>query len=313
MDTSHILQPTANISYSFFSKVRRFFAAALLADWVLGNAVYVFINHLNRKGLLGLGEDFKSTYIIWGNSIWTNILHVFILGFIASLFGFIFGYLSRRISLSDKIIFTTFYVFIRFVFLGLFALIVDSFIPTYSANWHEILSEWFLAFSSSVFNATFVIVGFIVMFFCAIYFMNIGSKIISNPYYTSDKKINGTLFDIKWYHYFWLFIPISIYSQVIFNLLYITGNIIYTLIQNFKWTTIFGGDDGEKGNAINVAWYSFIVIAIAASIVMFLMFYLREILIGKTSHNWAIKAIIILGISFVIPFLILRFTGLAGS
>jgi|SRR5690348_1039226 len=92
MDSSHILKPVAIVNYSFLSKIKRFFAAAILADWVLGNAVNVFIQNLNSKGLLGLGEDFQASFMIWGNSIWLNILHIFILAFTAGIFGFIFGY-----------------------------------------------------------------------------------------------------------------------------------------------------------------------------------------------------------------------------
>ena len=55
MDTSHILKPTATVSNSLFSKIKRFFAAALLADFVLGNAINVFIENLNKKGLIRTG------------------------------------------------------------------------------------------------------------------------------------------------------------------------------------------------------------------------------------------------------------------
>jgi hypothetical protein len=312
MDTSHILKPTATISYSVFSKLKRFLAAAVLADWVLGNAINVFIQNLNQKGLLGLGADFQASYMIWGETIWLNILHVLILAFIAGLFGFIFGYLSRRISFSDKIIFTTIYVFIRFAFLGLFSFIVDIFIPSYSANFNAVLSEAFFAISSSAFNATFMIIGYIAMFASSIYFMNSGSRIINDPYYTTDKSVSGTLLDIKWYHYFWLFFPISFYSQIILSLVYKVGHIIVTLIQNFKWATIFGGRDGDKGNALDVAWGSLFFIVIVASIVVYLMDYLRKVLIGETSQHWVVKTLIALGIGIVIPFLILWFTTLAG-
>ena len=232
MDSSHILKPTATVNYSFFSKTKRFFAAAILADWVLGNAVNVFIQNLNHRGLLGLGDDFQSSFMIWGDFIWLNILHILILAFTAGLFGFIFGYLSRRVSSSDKIIFTTLYVFIRFVFLGLFSVIIDNFIPSYSANFNQLVTETIFAITSSAFNATFIILSYIAMFASAIYFMKSGSKVISNPYYVTDKNESGTLLDIKWYHYFWLFIPIAFYSQIILNLLYKVGYTLVTLVKN---------------------------------------------------------------------------------
>jgi hypothetical protein len=312
MDSSHILKPTETINYSFFSKTKRFFAAAILADWVLGNAVNVFIQNLNHKGLLGLGEGFQSSFMIWGDSIWLNILHILILAFTAGLFGFIFGYLSRRVSSSDKIIFTTLYVFIRFVFLGLFSVIIDNFIPSYSANWNQLVTETIFAITSSAFNVTFIILSYILMFASAIYFMKSGSKVINNPYYLTDKVKSGTLLDIKWYHYFWLFIPIAFYSQIILNLLYKVGHTLVILVKNFKWTTIFGGEDGDKGNALDVAWGSLGLIVVIAVIIIFLMTYLQEVLIGKTKQHWVLKILIAIGIAFVIPFLLLWFTSFAG-
>ena len=312
MDSSHILKPSATISYTFFSKLKRFLSAAILADWFLGNAVNVFIQNLNRKGLLGLGGNFQANFIIWGDSVWLNILHVIILAFTAGLFGFIFGYLSRRISLSDKIIFTTAYVFIRFIFLGLTSIIIENFLPSYSANWNHIVSEAFFAISSSVFNATFEIIQYIAMFASAFYFMKSGSNVINDPYYTTDKSKNGTLLDIKWYHFFWLSIPMSIYSQVILNLFYTVGHIFVTLVRNFNWTTIFGFEDGDKGNALDVAWGRLLFVIIAASIVSYLIGYLYEILIGETSQHWTVKILIAIGIGFVLPFLIVYFTSLAG-
>jgi hypothetical protein len=312
MDTAHILQPTVTISYSIFSKVRRFFAAMLLADWVLGNAVNLFIQNLNRKGLLGLGGDFQANFLLWGDSIWLNILHIIILAFTAGLFGFLFGYLSRRISLSDKIIFTTLYVFIRFIFLGLFSIIIDYFSPKYAANFNDIISEAFYAITSSSFNLIFVVLGHIAMFVSAIYFMKSGSKAINNPYYLTDKSKKGTLLDIKWFHYLWLFIPIAFYSQIVLNLLYLVGHTVLTLIRNIGWTTLLGGEDGKNGNALDVAWGNIIFISIAALVVLYLMEYLRKILIGETSYHWSLKILISIVIAFVIPFLLLWFTSLAG-
>ena len=312
MDSSHILKPVATVNYSFLSKTKRFLAAAILADWVLGNAINVFIQNLNSQGFLGLGEEFQASFMIWGNSIWLNILHIFILSFTAGIFGFIFGYLSRRVSSSDKIIFTTLYVFIRFVSLGLFSVIIDNFFPSYSANWNQLVTETIFAITSSAFNATFIILGYIGMFASAIYFMKTGSKVINDPYYLTDKSKSGTLLDIKWYQYFWLVIPIAFYSQVILNLIYKVGYTLVSLVKNFRWSTIFGADDGDKGNAIDIAWSSLFWIVIIASIIIFLMDYLRKILIGETSQHWILNILIAIAIGFGIPFLLLWYTSFAG-
>lgn len=312
MDTSHILQPTATVNYSIFNKTKRFLAAILLADWVIGNAIYVFIQNLNKKGLLGLGSDFQANYLIWGDTVWLNLLHVFILVVTAGFFGFIFGYLSRRASLSDKLIFTTLYVFIRFIFLALFSIIIETFFKKYSANFNDLLSEALFVMTSSTFNVLFIVLGHLAMFLSAFYFMKLGSQVINNPYYSMDKRKNGTLLDVRWYHYFWLFIPIAFYSQIILKLIYLVGHTIVTLIRNFGWTTLLGANDGKNGNALDVAWVSLLFIFLVAMAVLYLMEYLRKILAGETSHRWVIKTLISIGIAFVIPFLIYWFTSLAG-
>ncbi len=312
MDTNHILKPTATISNSLFSKIKRFFAASLLSDFVLGNAINVFFENLNKKGLLGLGSDFQANQMIWGESIWLNILHLIILGLTAGIFGFTFGYLSRRVSLSEKIIFTFFYVFIRLIFFALFSVIIEFFIPSAATTLNEVISLTIYGITSSAFNATFLIIGYIIMFASAFYFIEKGSKIINDPYYTTDKSVNGTLLDVKWYHYLWLFIPISFYTQILLNLLYKVGHTIVNLINNFKWHTIFGGSVRGKGNALDVAWDSLFFIFIVAMIVIYLMDYLRKVLSGETDQHWGIKLLISIGIGIVIPFLLLFFTSLAG-
>ena len=142
--------------------------------------------------------------------------------------------------------------------------------------------------------------------------MKFGIRLINDPYFTIDKSKNGTLLDIRWFHYFWLFIPIAFYSQIILNLFYLVGRTIIVLIRNFGWTTIFGGEDGNNGNALDVAWGSLFWIFIAAYIVIQLMNYLRKILVGETSQHWAVKFLIAVTIGFVIPFVVFWFTSLAG-
>lgn len=309
MEETNILKPTASINYSIWSKIKRFFAALLLANAVFGNAIRVFIERLNNKGLLGLGTDFSASDLIWGDSVWLNILHLIITGIIAGFFGFLFGYLSRRTSLSDRIIFTTLYVGMGFILLAFFSILIDWFAPSIASDFNFIISAGFYSMASSTFNLTFVLLNYIIMFASSMFFMQIGSNVISDPYYTTDKSEKGTLLDIKWYHYIWLSIPLTFYSQVILNLIYAIGHTIVTLISDFKWSTIFGvGDE----NAIDLAWGKLFWIVIGAVIVFYLLGYLRQILIGETNHHWAVKILIALGISIVLPILIVMFTPMAG-
>jgi len=312
MDTSQIHGTTSTIKNSLFSKIKRFFAAVLLADSVIGLAINVFIENLNKKGVLGLGSDFQANQMVWGESIWLNILHLAILGITAGIFGFIFGYLSKRISLAEKIIFTFFYVFIKLIFVALFSVIIEFFIPSAAATWNDVIGSSIYFITSSTFNATFVILGYILMFLSAIYFIDRGSDLINDPYYTTDKSVNGTLLDVKWFHFLWLFIPITIYIQVICNLIYQVGDTIVNLVKNFKWHTLFGFSDGDNGNALDVAWGSLLFIFFMAVIIFYLMDYLRKVLSGETRQHWIIKLLISIVIGFAIPFLMIYFTSLAG-
>ncbi len=312
MDTNEILEATSTVGGSLFSKIKKFFAAALLADFVIGSAINVFIENLNKKGVLGLGSDFQANQIVWGESVWLNILHLAILGITAGIFGFIFGYLSKRISLPEKIIFTFFYVFIKLIFIALFSVIFELFIPSVATTWNDVIGLSINFITSSVFNATFVILGYTLMFFSAIYFIDRGSDIINDPHFTTDKNVNGTLLDVKWYHYLWLFIPITFYIQVILNLFYQVVDTIINLVRNFKWHTLFGVSDGEKGNALDVAWGSLFFIFFMVIIIFYLMDYLRKTLSGEINQHWSIKLVISIVVGIVIPFLIIYFTSLAG-
>jgi hypothetical protein len=312
MEETNILKPTASVSDSTFSKLKKFLGAYLLAGAVFGNAIRVFIETLNKKGLLGLGDEFLPNDLIWGDSIWLNILHLIITAFIAGLFGFLFGYLTRRVNLSGKIIFTALYVFTGFIFIALFSMLIDLFLPDYSSEFNFALGTYFYTITSSAFNLTFGILNYLIMFISSFYFIKVGQAVINDPYYTTDKTQNGTLLDIKWYHYIWLSIPLGFYSQVVLNLIYFIGHTIVTLASNFKWTTIFGGTDDKGENAIDVAWGKLFFIFISAIIIFYLLDYLRKILIGETNQHWAVKLLIILGVSIILPFLILYFTPIAG-
>ena len=75
MDTTHILKPTATVSNSIFSKIRRFFFAAFIAEFVVGNGIYAFIINLNKKGLLGLDPEFDFYQMLWPTPFFWRVHH----------------------------------------------------------------------------------------------------------------------------------------------------------------------------------------------------------------------------------------------
>lgn len=312
METSNILKPTKIFGRTIFNKIKYFVFASFLASSYMLKGIYDFIEDLNKKGLLGLGSDFKAFSLFWGDTIWLNIIHTLILIINAGLFGFILGYLLRRISLPQKIIFSTFYVFMGFMLIGLVSIIIDNFFSKASIIFDKMIGESFYEISSSLFNVTFLFIGYILQFLFATYFMYKGESVINNPNYHIDKSKNGTFLDVKWYHFFWLWLPTAFYTKVILNMIYNLVHAIVTLVQNFKWSTIFGISDGNKGNALDIAWDGIGLSALVSSVVVGLMFYLREVLTDKTQYrHWFKKTIISIIIGLVVPFLILWYTNLA--
>tara|TARA_B110000902_G_scaffold111846_1_gene131897 strand:- start:2582 stop:2863 length:282 start_codon:yes stop_codon:yes gene_type:complete len=92
------------------------------------------------------------------------------------------------------------------------------------------------------------------------------------------------------------------------------GNLNDLIIQKARPLPIiiFGGADDNGENAMDVAWGKLMSIMLVNAIIFYLLDYLRKILIGETNQHWAVKLIIVLGISIVLPFIIFWFTPLAG-
>ena len=312
MDTSNILKPSAITSNSKIKAVMHFLAAATLADWVIGNSVYVYITTLNHRGILGLGADFNPNDILWGNSVWLNILHVFVMAFTGAVFGLIFGYLSRSLSLSSRISLTTLYVFIRYILLIGISVTLNTFFPSYGSTFNQEMGVGIYVLFSSPLNIAFMVLGYGGMFASAIISMKFGVGIINNPLYVIDKSRNGTLPDIKWYHYFWLIFPISIYSQILLNLIYKVGHTLVTLVLNFKWYTLLGFGEGDEGNALDIAWQNLLFVAIMAGIVIYLLDVLRKVLSGEFKYHWSIKLSMALSVGLILPILIASYTSLTG-
>jgi hypothetical protein len=299
-------------SYSFLAKILRFVAAAGLADWVLGNAILIFIQNLHSKGLLQTSSDFQANHLIWGESIWLNLLHVAILAFTAGLFGFIFGYLSRRLSRKEKIVYTTIYVFFKFIILAVFSVLINYFAPSFAIQWNQIFNDAFNSISSSTFDTFILLAGQVAMFVSALYFINKGCTLGADQSNLIDKEKPGTLLNVKWFHYFWLFIPFGIYSQIVLNLFFEIGNTIAIWIQNFEWISLIGGTTGENNNSQEIAWGKITILVIIAFAVTYLMALLISILSVTSNQNWIIKLLISLVIGFIIPFLVVYHTSLAG-
>lgn len=179
------------------------------------------------------------------------------------------------------------------------------------------MGEILYLFTASPFYLTFLILNLVGSFAAGFYFVDVGSKIIGNPYHTIDREKSGTLLGIKWYHYLWLWMPIGFYGQVALNLIYATGHTLITFIRNVHWFDFLGGvvvsENGTTSqNSLDIAWGKLIGIYIAAVIIYYLLAYLREVLAGEKQIHIALKILVSVGIGVVIPFLLLWFTALGG-
>lgn len=319
METNNLFKPTAITNQSFMGKLRRFVSSWLLVEVVLIGAVFNFLEQLNEKGILGMGDEFTTSQLYWGEGIGMNIFRLIIVVAFAGIFGFLYGYLSRRvISLSEKIIVNTINAFLA-VFGTFFVifLVLAIFQPEVTEEFNSSLGIILHTFTASSFYFTFLILNLIGSFVAGLYCMDAGSATINDPYYTMDREKNGTLLDIKWYHFLWLWIPIGFYGQIALNLIYATGYTLITFLKNVHWFDFLGGtvvsEDGTASqNSLDVAWGKLIAIYFAAVIIYYLLAYLREVLAGEKEMRIAVKILVSVGIGVIIPFLLAWFTVLGG-
>jgi hypothetical protein len=304
MESSNKNEMNSNsIQLNTIGKIIRFFSAIFLADITILYCIYKYFIKLNKRGIIELSPDFNGTAIIWGNSIYLNIIHLILIAIAAGLFGFTFGYLSRKLNKLEKLIFTLLYVFFKIILIELFTIISNYF------NSKQLLNNDFILsligyFTDNSFNFIFGLLYYSIMYISAYYFLKIGEITINNPLHYSDKDSKSTFFDIKWYHYIWLSWPISFYLHFVLDLIYKIGITINTLFENLRFDDIF---DWPTENNLDIAGHNLFLIIGKAIIATTLMGYQRKIIIGKNDQHWYIKLLLTICISFILPFLIIYY------
>jgi len=318
MDTTTIIKPS-KISKTVIGKFGIFISSWLLAEIVALGAVFNFLDRLNEKGILGMGDGFATSQLYWGDGIGMNIFRLVIVIIFAGLFGFIYGYLSKKVvSTSEKIIANTINAILSmFGTLIIVFLIASIFLHGEIEEVNNGLSTILYTFTATPLYIIFLLLNLIGSFAAGFYFIDLGSKVVSNPNINIDKKRGSTFLGIKWYHYLWLWLPIGFYSQVALNLIYATGHALVTFIKNVHWFDFLGGtvvsENGVSAqNSIDIAWGKLIVIYFSALIIYYLIAYLRVVLAGEKKMHIAFKILVSLGIGVIIPLLLLWFTALGG-
>jgi hypothetical protein len=296
--------------YLTFIKLVHFLVAMLISEQIFGTAFTNFIELLNEKGILNLGENFNFGIIIWGENLGPNILHTIILIFLASVFGFVLGYLQPKLNKLEKITFALFYAFFRFLLLYIVQFFIAFFLYDKPNDFDNILGYQYHMITYSYFNSIFFLIGQLAIIYFSISFMNIGIKTsIEN-----DQREKGTFLGIKWYHFLWLYIPIIAYFHLF---LYLTHRFFISLTNVLKEFKIFdflfrgGGPygemskDGEYSIAVIITFIVLLIIYILfINIIWWVMKYLRLIVIGDTSQSLWVKILLCVLLGIVIPTLI---------
>jgi hypothetical protein len=301
-----------NIDYSFQGKMQRFLIAAMLADGIGGTVINIFFQNLYKRGIRGLGENFQSPSLVWGNSVSWNLLHFLLLVSIAGIFGLIFGYFSRKVSEDDKVLFGILFLAFHFFIIGVLLLIADTIYPGYWTDLDGMVNEIIFEVTASRGVVLFLILDSLGMIFSAIYFMKPGSRTARKLNHKGSNKKGLTFLGIRLYHYSWLWVTVILYSQIILNFLYQSGNMLVTLAMKIKGSPISGSGNAIKGSAIAFSWGNLFWATFSAGISIFLLAYLQKILSGKMKKNISITILLAVAIGFIIPLIIFLFTPFAG-
>jgi hypothetical protein len=291
---------------SFFYKIIHFLAAISISEIIIASPIADFLESQIEKGILNLGEGFKFEFLIWGEKIGPNILHIFMLIFLASVFGYTFGYLQPKLNQLEKILIVFFYVLFKFNFLYLLVSIHNFSISKPSMKFDDFLSYQFSVLSHAPTNFIFFIIGTIAMICFTILYLGIGMSQSSQ----NKPREKGTFLKIKWYHFLWLYIPVAVYFHLFLKLTYMFYTAATNVLKEFKiFDFLFRGgvryemsEQGEYSITIVVTFIAVLAIYIVlTSIIWRVMKYLRMIVIGETSQSLWMKILICVLIGIIIP------------
>lgn len=299
---------TFNRSLDFNAKLKYFIACYLLVWIVLQDAIGKFITVLNNKKVIDLGKDFNSSGIFWTDQPLWNIVKLVTVCALAFLFGVAYSYMARKIRESDKVTISMFnamagvfgYLLIIFAIVAIFR--------------HDDLHNSFVYIRDTIkensFYMAFIVMQLIGAGVLTFVGINTGQKLIENL----EEDDKGRLLGIKWYHYIWLSPAISVYIQSFLFLIYLTVPAIGVFFHNFHWADLLGGNtDNTQNNSVSSLLYSFAFLYFIAVVIFYLIRLQRDILAGKVKMHAVFKVLISIGVSFVIPIVLIMFTAIGDN
>ena len=289
-----------------FNKILKFLASIFLADITILYSIYLYFKKLNSKGILDLDLNFTGTELIWGNTIWLNIIHIFILGICGGIFGLIFGYLSRQLSKTEKRIYTIVYVFNKILLIAIFSLLIELSKTNNIETINNIGNVLLNYYTNSIFNIVFITLNYITVFLSVYYFINIGLDIRNDPNNKLDKESKYTFLDIKWYHYIWLGWPIGFYLHYILDLILKIVLAIIQLSKKLNFEDLISPISSTV-DKIDIAQHNLFVILSKGMIASGILVYQRKILTREIKYHWSIKLLLSLCISFLLPYILIYY------
>lgn len=299
---------TFNRSLDFNAKLKYFIACYLLVWFILQDAIGKFITILNNRGVVNLGKDFNPSGLFWGDEPLWNIIKLALVCGLAFLFGIAYSYMARKIRASDKVTISMFsaitgvfgYILFAFLVIAIFRndILHDSFVGA-----REIIRQ-------DSFYMIFVILQLVGVGLLTYVGINTGQKLIDKL--AEDDK--GKLFGIKWYHYIWLSPAISIYIQSFLFLAYMTIPMLATFFSHFQWSDLLGANtDENQNNSINTLLWSVGFLYMIAVVIFYLITLQRDILANKREMHTALKVLISILVSLIIPILLIFFTAIGDN
>lgn len=282
---------------SLLKTINRFLGSAFLAT-VFTRPLTTFIEELNKNGVFPFGSDFSAELIIWEGGIIPNIFRIFISLYTASIFGFFFGYFSKRVKLSMKALTSIVFPFLTIIVISLFSFFASFFSSEISQLYNSVIYLVFNSLFSTTLNSILSSLNLLAYIFGSFFFINIGQKVRNSDNQVYDRNKSGTLLDIKWFHYLWLQIPLHSYFLSIIVICYLLILSAINLFSDFPYQLLMYG----RNFFLNV-----FILFLIIGLIFYLLSYLRKLLIGEKKHHWAITTLLIVLISVIIPVLIILF------
>ena len=218
----------------------QFFIGYMLAWTYIAGPLLTFVESQNGKGNFNLGDGFSAENLFWDPSaFWPNFFRLLTVVFFGGGFGLTYGYISKATSRYETIV-ISFFASLTIVLRGLFLIYIGSVFHKNSAETSQDLAIALNIIFASFYRTTFIILQLLSVFSVCFYCISWGNKLRNDPNNKMDKENNRTMLNVKWYHYFWLWLPVAIYSELLYRKIIATAFSILFYFKQIRWFEFLG-------------------------------------------------------------------------